>query len=119
MLQGALTGTIAAATLVAGVVLNSIRCGAGSLQTAIAIGSSLGPLLGIVADSLYRPSFYVQRCCCSPGILVTLLVHEISSGGRRDALSSPIGVRRRVSFLLEARCWSWARAFFFALARKS
>jgi len=81
MLQGALTGTIAAATtLVAGVVPKQYSGAAlGSLQTAIAIGGSLGPLLGgIVADSLgYRSSFYITALLLlTSGILVTLLVHE-------------------------------------------
>ena len=81
MLQGALTGTIAAATtLVAGVVPKQNSGAAlGSLQTAIAIGGSLGPLLGgIVADSLgYRSSFYITALLLlTSGILVTLLVHE-------------------------------------------
>jgi len=81
MLQGALTGTVAAATtLVAGVVPKQYSGFAlGSLQTAIAIGGSLGPLLGgIVADSLgYRSSFYITALLLlTSGILVTLLVHE-------------------------------------------
>jgi len=68
ILHGVFTGTIAAATtLVVSVVPKQYSGVAfGSLQTAVYLGTSLGPLLGgIAADSLgYRSSFGSQALCC-------------------------------------------------------
>ena len=63
ILQGSLTGTVAASTtLVASIVpRDKLGYSLGLIQMAILGGSSLGPLLGgLVADSMgYRPAFWV------------------------------------------------------------
>lgn len=80
-IQGLFTGTVPATmALVAGTAPKE-RSGMamGSLQTAIYLGVSLGPLLGgISGDALgYRPSFWVTGTLLFlSGILVTLFVHE-------------------------------------------
>jgi len=80
-LQGMFTGTIAAATaLVAGVVPKQYSGVAlGSLQTAVFLGVSLGPLVGgVMGDSLgYRPSFWITGALLFiSGILVLVFVRE-------------------------------------------
>ena len=69
-IQGCLTGTIAASTvLTAGIVpAAEVALALGLLQTAVAVGNSLGPLVGgVLSDFLgYRPAFL------STGILLFL-----------------------------------------------
>ena len=80
-LQGVFTGTIAAATTLVASVTPKDKSGLalGSLQTAIFLGTSLGPLLGgIMGDSLgYRPSFWITGMLLfSSGVLVLLFIRE-------------------------------------------
>jgi DHA1 family multidrug resistance protein-like MFS transporter len=81
VLQGMFTGTISAATTLVVAVVPKQQSGAaiGSLQTAVYLGTSLGPLLGgIAADSLgYRASFWVTAALLFlSGLLLTFLVRE-------------------------------------------
>jgi DHA1 family multidrug resistance protein-like MFS transporter len=80
-LQGIFTGTIAASTtLVAGIVPDEHRGAAlGSLQTAVYLGTTLGPLLGgVVGDTFgYRESFWVTATLLLlSGVLVGIFVRE-------------------------------------------
>ena len=80
-LVGVFTGTVAAATTLVASVVPKKEAGAalGSLQTAIFLGTSLGPFLGgIMGDNLgYRPSFWVTGALLFlSGVLVMLFVRE-------------------------------------------
>lgn len=80
-IQGLFTGTIAATTALVASTAPKENSGMamGSLQTAVYLGVSLGPLLGGVAgDALgFRPSFWVTGgLLLLSGILVTLFVRE-------------------------------------------
>lgn len=80
-IQGMLTGTVAATTTLVASTVPRERAGMalGSLQTAIFLGISLGPLLGGVSgDTLgYRPSFWITGgLLFVSGILVMLFVRE-------------------------------------------
>jgi DHA1 family multidrug resistance protein-like MFS transporter len=80
-LHGVFTGTIAAATTLVVSIVPKEHAGAaiGSLQTAVYLGTSLGPLLGgIAADRLgYRSSFWVTGVLLLiSGLLVAFLVRE-------------------------------------------
>lgn len=80
-LQGALTGTVPAATTLIASSAPPERRGyaLGVLQMAIYLGASVGPLLGgLIADHLgYRATFWVTAgLLFSAGLLVAALVHE-------------------------------------------
>ncbi len=81
MLQGVLTGTIAAAnTLVASTVPRE-RSGyaMGLLQMAIYLGASVGPLIGgVVTDTIgFRPAFWITSALLTiGGLLIALMVKE-------------------------------------------
>ena len=103
-LQGVFTGTVAAATaLVAGAVpKHESGMALGSLQTAIFLGTSLGPLLGgIMGDSLgYRPSFWITGALLFlSGVLVMFFVHEDFHPADDVARQRP-GYGQVVKFLL-------------------
>lgn len=76
MVEGALTGTVTAATaLVAATVpKDRLGYGLGMIQTAIFSGAAIGPLFGgIVADQFgYRPAFGLASSMMLCGALVTL-----------------------------------------------
>lgn len=79
--QGLFTGTVPATMALVAATAPKERSGMamGSLQTAIYLGVSLGPLLGGVSgDALgYRPSFWVTGgLLFISGVLVALFVHE-------------------------------------------
>jgi DHA1 family multidrug resistance protein-like MFS transporter len=79
--QGLFTGTVPATMALVAATAPKERSGMamGSLQTAVYLGVSLGPLLGgISGDALgYRPSFWVTGgLLFISGILVLLFVHE-------------------------------------------
>jgi MFS transporter, DHA1 family, multidrug resistance protein len=101
--QGMFTGTIAASTtLVAGIVPEDHRGAAlGSLQTAIYLGTMLGPLLGgVVGDTFgYRPSFWVTATLLAiSGILVAIFVREQFQPAADAARRRP-GYRQALAFL--------------------
>lgn len=79
--QGALTGTVPAATTLVASSAPPERRGysLGLLQMAIYLGASVGPLLGgLIADHMgYRATFWVTGgLLFSAGVLVSALVHE-------------------------------------------
>lgn len=81
LLQGALTGTVAAATALVASTTPRDRAGfsQGTLQTGIFLGGSLGPLMGgVLADTFgYRAAFWVTSgCLFLAGVAVHRLVHE-------------------------------------------
>jgi DHA1 family multidrug resistance protein-like MFS transporter len=80
-LQGALTGTVPAATTLVASSAPPERRGAtlGLLQMAIYLGASVGPLLGgLIADQVgYRATFWVTGgLLFGAGVLMAVLVHE-------------------------------------------
>jgi DHA1 family multidrug resistance protein-like MFS transporter len=81
MIEGALTGTVVAATALVATTTPKERLGfgLGLIQTAVFSGSALGPLFGgLLADTLgYRPTFGIASGMMLGGALVTLfLVQE-------------------------------------------
>lgn len=80
-IQGALTGTVPAATTLVAATVPRQRYGyaMGLLQTAVYGGVSVGPILGgVVADTVgVRPSFLVTGALLAmAGLIVHLFVHE-------------------------------------------
>lgn len=80
-IEGAFTGTVAAATTLVASTTPKPRMGfaLGMMQTAVFSGAAVGPLFGgLLADVLgYRESFLVAGSMLFiGGIIVTLLVHE-------------------------------------------
>jgi DHA1 family multidrug resistance protein-like MFS transporter len=105
-LQGVFTGTIAASTtLVASIVPEDSRgASLGSLQAAVYLGTTLGPLLGGLSGAAfgYRRSFFITAgLLLLSGILVALFVEEgpipAPDAGRRR-----LGGPRQVLTLLMA-----------------
>ncbi len=93
LLQGALTGTMAASiALVAGVVPRE-RSGftLGMMQTAVYIGAMIGPFFGgLAADALgYRASFRVGALLCLMGGIIIYF-------GTEEKFTPPTGDHRRV-----------------------
>lgn len=81
LIQGMLTGTVSATTTLVASTVPKERAGMalGSLQTAIFLGVSLGPLLGGAAGDAfgYRPSFWITGALLFlSGVLVLLFVQE-------------------------------------------
>jgi len=81
ILQGALTGTIAAAVTLVATQVPREQCGysLGLLQTAVFVGNSLGPSLGgIVGGTFgYRAAFVISGVLLlGAGLAVLFLVHE-------------------------------------------
>ncbi len=79
--QGIFTGTVSATTTLVASTVPKERSGMalGSLQTAVFLGVSLGPLLGGLAGDQfgYRSSFLITGgLLLLSGVLVTLFVHE-------------------------------------------
>lgn len=80
-LQGMLTGTVSATTTLVASVVPKERSGMalGSLQTAVFLGISLGPLFGgLSGDAFgYRQSFWVTGALLAlSGLLVLIFIHE-------------------------------------------
>jgi DHA1 family multidrug resistance protein-like MFS transporter len=81
LIQGAVTGTVAAATVLTSSIVPESKTGfcLGLLQSAVFVGASTGPLLGgIVSDVAgHRETFLVTSLLLlTAGFLVTFLVHE-------------------------------------------
>jgi DHA1 family multidrug resistance protein-like MFS transporter len=94
-IQGTLTGTVSAATTLVASSAPPERRGfaLGTLQMAVYLGGSLGPLLGgFIADSMgYRPTFWVTGgLLVVAGILVTTLVREEFVPVARGGESTPL-----------------------------
>ena len=92
ILQGAISGSVAAATTLVASTVPRERCGysMGLLQSAIFLGHSLGPFAGgIVGATLgYRVTFMISGVLLLvSGFLVALLVHEefVRPSRRRQA----------------------------------
>jgi MFS transporter, DHA1 family, multidrug resistance protein len=104
--QGMLTGTVSATTTLVASQAPKDRAGAalGSLQTAIFLGVSFGPLIGGVSGDAFgfRPSFWITGGLLAlSGVLVFLFVHEdfhpaadaprVGRGGTRTAIAIVVG----------------------------
>jgi MFS family permease len=108
LLQGAFTGTVSAAQALVASQTPKDRLGfsLGTMQTAVFVGSSTGPLVGgLVAQWLgFRPAFGIASCLLMTcAVLVTLFVREEQRpekpaadaprpsilGGMRDILAVP------------------------------
>ena len=91
-LQGAVTGTVAAAMALVASTTPRDRSGAslGTLQTGIYLGGSLGPLLGgAIADALgYRAAFWITSICLA---LAGLAVHQFVQEGEESGSESLAG----------------------------
>src|SRR5947209_10808072 len=90
LLQGAFTGTVSAAqALVASQTpKNRLGFSLGTMQTAVFVGSSMGPLLGgFVAQWLgFRPAFGIASCLLMTcAVLVLFFVHEEKRPARTEA----------------------------------
>jgi DHA1 family multidrug resistance protein-like MFS transporter len=88
-IQGALTGTVSAATTLVASTAPRERAGyaLGLLQTAVWTGASVGPLIGgVVADTWgYRATFWVTGVLLfAAGITVSRFVHEDFAPVARD-----------------------------------
>lgn len=105
-IQGALTGTVAAATTLVATSAPKERTGyaLGTLQMAIYFGASVGPLLGgVVADTLgFRAAFYITGgLLLTAGVAVLVFVKEPS---REEPLIKPAKKTEEKMTLLE-RVW--------------
>ena len=82
LIQGALTGTVAASVALVASVVPQKRSGfaLGMMQTAVFIGAAVGPFFGgVVADALgYRASFrFGGLLCLVGGLVVYFGIHEV------------------------------------------
>ncbi|MBS3750724.1 MAG: MFS transporter [Anaerolineales bacterium] len=107
-IQGALTGTVAAATTLVATSAPKERKGyaLGTLQMAIYFGASVGPLLGgVVADTLgFRAAFYITGgLLLTAGVAVLIFVKEPS---REEPLINPAKKTGEKMTLLE-RVWGY------------
>jgi DHA1 family multidrug resistance protein-like MFS transporter len=103
-LQGVFTGTVAAATTLVASVVPQQHSGAalGSLQMAIYLGSSLGPLLGgIASDAVgYQSSFWITGALLFfSGLLVMFFVQEDFRPTAEVARSRRPDLRQAAQFL--------------------
>jgi DHA1 family multidrug resistance protein-like MFS transporter len=90
VLQGCVTGTIAAATVLTTSIVPERKIGfcLGLLQSSVFVGSAIGPLFGGVVSDLYghRATFVITAIFLFiAGALVTLLVKESFKPGRDNA----------------------------------
>ena len=78
MAEGALTGTVTAATALVAATVPKERLGygLGLIQTAIFSGTALGPLIGgVLADGIgYRPTFLVASSMMLAGALISIFI---------------------------------------------
>ena len=107
VLQGMLTGTMSATTALVASQAPKERSGwaLGSLQTALFLGVSLGPLLGGVSgDALgYRSSFYITGALLAlSGFLVLAFVHEEFDPAMATARRSRPGLRHGLVLVLSS-----------------
>jgi len=125
-LQGMLTGTVTASTVLVATTVPKSRTGAslGMLQMAIYAGSSAGPLLGgFIADTFgYRVTFYVTSALLvMTGVATSLYVRERAAPKTERAAprperaqagtpAAPRRVRTPVSWFVGLRNGSWRAA---------
>ncbi len=109
MIEGALTGTVTAATVLVATTTPKARLGfaLGMLQTAIFAGSSLGPLIGgVLADRIGpRPTFFVAGAMLGlAGLLAVLVVRESFTPTPRSTVDDEAYLRlgRRERFIAAA-----------------
>ena len=95
IIQGCITGTVAAATvlLASAAPKEEVGYGLGLLQMAVYLGSSLGPMLGgLVSDTFgHRMTFFVTAALLFMGALVVLLFTDdefVPPVGRKSVLRS-------------------------------
>jgi DHA1 family multidrug resistance protein-like MFS transporter len=97
LVEGSLTGTVAAATalVAAGTPKERLGFGLGLIQTAVFSGASLGPLAGgLLADQLgYRPTFLVASLMMAgaAGLVFWLVQEEFTPGARAAAGAGRFG----------------------------
>lgn len=101
-IQGMLTGTVSATTTLVASVVPKERSGMalGSLQTAVFLGVSLGPLLGgLSGDAFgYRQSFWITGALLAiSGLLVLIFVHEDFHPVEAGAGSNSAGFRQALA----------------------
>ncbi|MDR0525949.1 MAG: MFS transporter [Spirochaetaceae bacterium] len=100
-IQGCFTGTIAAATvLTAGIVPGpQVAFALGLLQTGVAVGNSLGPLMGgLIADFLGRRAAFL-----STGIALALAGGIVLKGVSEDAHPAQTEKSKKIRFLPELK----------------
>jgi MFS family permease len=90
LMQGALTGTVSAAQALVASQTPKDKLGfsLGTMQTAVFVGSSTGPLVGgLVAQWLgFRPAFGIAACLLlTCAVLVTFFVHEERTEAKTEA----------------------------------
>lgn len=100
VLQGAVTGTIAAATTLVATSVPRERCGfsLGLLQTAVFVGSSLGPSAGGLVGAAYgyRAAFLGSAVLLAiAGVMVLFLVHEHFVPAAPKRMGNPIAAALR------------------------
>lgn len=93
VIEGALAGTVTAATALVAVTMPRERLGygLGMIQMAVFSGSAIGPLIGgLLADHLgYRPTFIVSSLMLfSAGVITLLLVQERFEPAARKELDA-------------------------------
>jgi DHA1 family multidrug resistance protein-like MFS transporter len=97
-LQGCLTGTIAAATALASGITPeaSMALTLGLLQTGVAVGNALGPLIGgVIADALgYRIAFFFTGVMLAAGGVIILFFVEDDKRPPKPALP---GEKKKIS----------------------
>ena len=98
MIMGCLTGTVAAATVIVASISPAAQLAfcLGILTTGIAVGNSLGPLLGgIIADFLgYRVTFFSTGIVLALAGFIVLKYVDKDSGGSQS-LSAAAGTPRK------------------------
>ncbi|MGI9253413.1 MAG: MFS transporter [Thermomicrobiales bacterium] len=107
MVEGALTGTVTAATVLVATTTPKARLGfaLGLLQTAIFAGASLGPLLGgFLADRIGpRPTFFVAGSMLGiAGVLAVLVVRESFTPTPRATVETDVRLGRWERFVASA-----------------
>ena len=108
MLEGALTGTVTAATVLVATTTPKQRIGfaLGMLQTAIFAGASLGPLIGgVLADRIgMRPTFFIAGAMLGlSGLLTVLVVRERFTPAPPKPREEDLALGRLERFLASAR----------------
>ena len=119
ILQGCLTGTVAAATMLVASIVPRDKFGysLGLIHTAVLGGSSLGPLLGgLVADSMgYRPAFWATGAMLlMAGLAILAFVEERFEPAARNAGSAAGWFFKDLGLIARSKTmWAMVLAIFF------